>query len=546
MNKFFKRLTRMMAIIILCLTCSSWTTVDSSTTSYISGHSTCDEDIQNLKINVDEYSSYENKLILMAEVEKTYLILYFYNANKNNNYKSLDFNYGSTELESDLNDLDLSHKMESITLLSTSTDGLVDKLLVNFSTSGKYRKYELRQLTYGVGTSSYIIGDSYIFTDNSSGGVDYEISKLDYITFEDVKIYDYYIDESDFGSGFFSSYNGQHVYFYGFSLTDLYNFLIHDLEAVTFSYYEEDLDAIMYPEGGIASPDLPIFTNDDYEYQLHDYVKNSLFWWEDQELNFTTKYTNKTFVDEETVEGRTYTVESPSMFFSKTTNSWNSIMKYSDIENVVEGETLKTRLLEDFKNYDYIICMKTYSYEMDKKGFFLNPYEHYALRGIDVNISSKYQYALNFTGAGDYLLEPTFDYDIYFSYLHIYNTKSISEAQIIRMFFRDILGNPYDLEVITTPQNSSGSTIIDGNENPSWIDDLIQTIIAIMCIVVIVILLISYFPYVWKFLVFIFKKFIPFIKKIVVGIFEFFKTIFVGIFNFFKKLFTGNKNKKKE
>lgn len=533
MNKFFKRLTRMMAIIILCLTCSSWTTVDSSTTSYISGHSTCDEDIQNLKINVDEYSSYENKLILMAEVEKAYLILYFYNANKNNNYKSLDFNYGSTELESDLNDLDLSHKMESITLLSTSTDGLVDKLLVNFSTSGKYRKYELRQIICGLeGTSSYTIGDSYIFTDNSSGGVDYEVSKLEYITFEDVKIYDYYIDESDFGSGFFSSYNGQHVYFYGFTLSNLYKFLIHDLEAVTFSYYESDLDAIMYPDNDSISATAGI-GNPKREFEIYEY--DSDYWWENQTLDFTTKYLNKTFIDEDIVTGRTYTVESPAMFFSKVTNSWNSIMKYSDISSVVEGEKLKSKLLADFKDFDYVICLKSYSYELEEKNMSFTPSTDVSKIGIDVNVSAKYNYLTTFPISGINLLNEYITYPIYAPYIHVFNTKAITEAQIIRMFFRDILGNPYDLEVITTPQNSSGSTIIDGNENPSWIDDLIQTIIAIMCIVVIVILLIIYFPQVFKFIVFLFKKIIPFINKII-----------SGIFNFIKKLFTPKKKKKKE
>lgn len=411
--------------------------------------STCEEDIKAFGIDesnliLQNGQNQQVNVLLFAETKnedgKYFYYLYLHDANGFTEfdakyYQSLQFGYLtalSEDLLADDNKIARSSNYKTITYLSSSSSGTVAKYLLDFSAQNMktFRRYQLRQIEMQKnGERSFLqIGDEYFYKTNDDGTVDYKYKKMDYITFEDIKLSSYlvntneetyeYLIESLIGVVECNKYE-----FYGFSLPNGFN--VDNIKSIRFNYIEYDYEfnkpgtdiyaPIFQYDPGIGFGDM--YGYSDYDIKLTNPIRNS---------NIVTNYTI-----EEDVRSHWYI----SQKFK-----WKTISTYKDLEKI-DNNSFRTGLQTDFKECDYIINFAASNVRRyDKqfvyaKGSSLSEYDPfiYFLKNYDENVSSIYNRT----------------WYVYSNYISTYYGDV---EPVYFTFERD--GIIYDINVIVSPKDS--------------------------------------------------------------------------------------------
>ncbi len=433
-------------------------------------HSSCEEDLLHLGIDINSYKKGEQAdLVLLAE-RNDYLLLYFFNPDLNVNYLTIDFEFTSSNNLEILKSNEKEHFDAKLTTLSKSNDGMFTKFKIDFDIPDEnYRLYNLRQIIYGSGTSSYVIGDSYLYYTMSDGTKKYEMEQMDYLELKDTLMYEFFIEEDMFGGSDWDPLNGRNVFFYGFN-QDRYD--IDKLDEIEASYYEYDLNAIVSTGENSGSP---LVVNRQNRYSMFSGGKNG---------RFNTLINNEKFISKKVIEPERKMVPGSSfLFFKKEEVNWNRIMKFSEIDDIC-SEELGSKLKSYFSGSEYIIEFADYSYDFVKSSISWIPSRAKELITDKEYYEDVLAYLKWFNSNMNW--ENSSDFNQYkIPFARAYNTKYIDRAQIIRMKFRDVFDNPYDVSVITTPISSSG--VVDGStdvevsfDNGSFLFILLILVAAIM------------------------------------------------------------------
>lgn len=434
--------------------------------SSVDDYSTCDEDLQGFGIDEDsliheEGVNHQVNVLLFAETTNEdgdyYYYLYVHDPNafaeiEASYYQAVQVGYLTAFTEEVLDDSDaVSRSLRYLNLkyLSSSSSGTVAKYLINDfhpDDMKTFRRYQIRQLmTQKNGERIFInIGDEYCYKTNEDGSVEYQYKKMDYITFENIKLASFLINsnESTFeyllegiiGELEFSKYE-----FYGFSLPE--GFEIDNILSMRFNYKKYDYE--------FNKPGIDIYAP---VYQYTPLIGDQGY------SEYTWKISNPKYISS-VVEDYEVEVDIRSHWFISQKVKWKTISKYSDLEKI-DNKSLKSGLQEKFIDCDYIInyavddVQRTYgefAYALGSSMLEYDPFI-YSLYDYDKNVSSIYNGG-------------------FYNYSHYISKYYAQVEPVFFTFERD--GNIYSLDVIVSPKNSSIDS--DGvKPDPDIIDTIVD------------------------------------------------------------------------
>ena len=556
MHKFFKFYLKLLAITFLVLINCSWS---SPGTLPSTGHSSCEEDIKNLRITSDEYEEYDYSLVLLAEVSNKYLILYMYDKYENFNYKQIDFEYGTASSENALSSIKTKQIRRDVEVLSKSSDGLIKKILIkDFEIpKGKYRKYVINQLSsgdYKDDTKEYLsiaIGTEYTYTTTEDGTLEYKVNAINYVTIQNQVVYHYNVKTDTVRNwGWLEKLGsvGNRYAMLGFSAEQL---KINKLQEVEVIYDVYDYSCYV-PTDDTQLPNIYNEANIERLKATNEKYKDAT------DLSFLPEYGEvKTLVEKDVVKVIKPEIIDEDKFngelFGKKTQNlfWNTIMDYGDIDKYFPEKEYKITnndMKDKFKDDQYII---TFFKSSDKFTYNNNNHGYkFTLHQFDRWISNKlandfYRFLLRCDTPSQ--LYAT-NYVRYFYNYYYFESQEASNACVVRLKYLDIFKGEHDVKVITSPVDSSGN--IAGGDETGDDDKNILIAIIILILVILAVCLLAYFlgpvitpllPQIFMFLksffTVLFKVLIKIILYLLQGLYYIIYYTIKGLYYLFKSLF---------
>ncbi len=483
-------------------------------------HSSCDEDIKNLGITSKEYAEYDYSLILLAEVSSQYLICYMYDKYENFNYNQIDFEYATASSETSLSLVKTKQIRRDVEVLSTSTDGLIKKILVkNFVIpNGIYRKYVVNQLTssdYEQNTDnderylSLAIGTEYIYTTNSDGLLSYHVKAINYVTIENQVVYHYNIKfDNTYLNGWRWTENntgsvGSRYGMLGFSAKKL---KIEKLQEVEVIYDVYDYSCFVPQD----DTQLPNIYN---EKNIKRLKENNPKYTNATDLSYLPEYGEKrTLVKKDAVE-----VVEPKIIKNDQFNDdniwgkkvknlvWDSIFEYKDIDKYFpekDYSITNADMKDKFKDDEYIITVfksdEKFEYNKNYHGYKFTKYSYEETLGQ--KLANDFFRFLSRCDTPSRLAATGTISDLYNYYF--FESQEISNACVVRLKYLDEFNTPHDVKVISSPVDSSGNIAGGDQTDPdknSW-DEFLEMLMMIIIIVIIIFALYILFPVIAPFI----------------------------------------------
>lgn len=504
MKTFFKKYIKSLFIVLFCLFNSGWTSASDLPT--LGSHSSCDTDLIKLGINVEEYERYDYSLILLAEVSNKYLVAYFYTPDTRFEFKQIDIEYSFASNESALENAKMQHVRKDLTVLSTSSDGLVSKLLIDLEVpQWSYRKYIINQIVGdsvgGINFDAYSIGHEYIYSTKSDGTIEYNVKSVDYVTITNKKVYHLNIktdNKHPFGWRFMPSVGsiGERYGFLGFSAEDL------DIEKLTSIDVIYDVSAVSYNVPTERTDLVNAYTYDNYNELLDnggfsklDYIPK----YDDEFAPIIVPYLNDVEVH---IEPELITQDQITNDYwdGKKVHdlTWSSIMSFDEIdkyyprrdseETLIINEEFKSK----FKGMDYIVTIfqadhnKVDSSYLDGKSGF-----NFSDATTNAKLSPDFaDYMMNCSTPAKWGWE---DFGQHWKLdFYVYASKEVNNCSITKLTYEDSFKGKHDVKVITSPVNSSGN-IYDGSKEGGDDDGLLKAIIILVIVGFIVCILLYFF-----------------------------------------------------
>ncbi len=553
-----KKILKSSLLVLMILLNCGWTPVSvvgSGTGITTTGkHSSCDEDIKNLGINPEEYVEYDYSLVLLAEVSNQYLICYMYDKYENFNYKQIDFEYATASSETSLSLVKTKQIRRDVEILSTSTDGLIKKILVkDFEIqNGKYRKYVVNQLTsadYEQNSDndkrylSLAIGTEYIYTTNSDGALSYHVNAINYVTIENQVVYHYNIrtDNTHLGKWRWAPKNGSVGNRYGMLGFSAKQLDIEKLQEVEVIYDVYDYSCYV-PRDDCSLPNIY------NEENIKKLKENNPKYTNATDLSYLSEYGEvKNLVEKDRVEVIISETISEDKFngedwFGKKVKNkfWDSIFEYNDIDKYFsekDDERTNADMKEKFKDCEYIITIfksaDNQSYDNNSHGYKFTQHSYREVIGQKLD-NDFYRFLARCDTRSLAIDSQDFGYTEYAYYQ--FKSQEASNACVVRLKYLDEFNTPHDVKVISAPVDSSGNIAGGDQTDPdkNWWEEFLEMLMMIIIIVIIVIVLIVFAPIIIPFIPVIFSVIINgikyFISWIVKGISIVFSYIKIGVY----------------
>lgn len=509
-KKFLKNSLLFLLILLNC----SWTSVPVSSVvnTSIGTHSTCDEDITELGIDVSNYSDYDYSLIFFAEVDSKYLIIYMYDDYENFNYDRIDLNYSQASSETSLDLVKSTQIRRELELLSTSSDGLVKKFLINDIdvSSYLYRRYVINQIissdkednseTY----KTLTIGSQYTYH-TYNGSVYYYSEDINYVTIENQKVYNFNIkaDNTHLNGWRFLPSNGSVGNRYsmiGFSASQLDIDRLEEVEVL--------FDKVVYQcytsTDDVSLPEVSIYT----EENVASYNETNGTDWE-----FISEY--EEIISAPIREDCDVTITPSEITANQIINDnwikktsrdvvWDSIMIYDCIDDFFpEDDYPETNELmkESFDGCDYIITFyeadPVYFYNEIACGFQYEQFNFTRYDGFQLeNDFYRYMYWNDYGTKNTEVYQ--FNLLLHTNYYYRFTGYQASNAEIVRLKYLDSHNNEFDVKVISSPVDSAGN--IGGDDSSSSDNDFWETLKFIIIVILIVVVLALLIPIISPFI----------------------------------------------